>query len=57
MDMEKRFCDICMEKTNHVIIIDEEIIVTYKKKNLYRCTICGHKSYRRSLRPSAESVY
>jgi hypothetical protein len=57
VDMEKRFCDICMEKTNHVIIIDEEIIVTYKKKNFYRCTICGHKSYRRSLRPSAESVY
>jgi hypothetical protein len=46
-----------MTKSEHVITVDEETIVTYRKKNMYRCTRCGKKSYRRSLRPSAESVY
>jgi hypothetical protein len=57
METERRFCDRCMAKSEHVLIVDKEAIVTYKKKNAYRCMNCGHKSYRRSLRPSAESVY
>jgi uncharacterized Zn finger protein len=57
METERRFCDRCMAKSEHVLIVDEEAIITYRKKSLYRCMNCGHKSYRRSLRPSAESVY
>jgi hypothetical protein len=57
METEKRFCDRCMTKSEHVLVEDEEIIATYKRKRIYICTNCGHKSYRRSFRPSAESVY
>jgi hypothetical protein len=54
---ELRFCDRCMIKTHHEILEDPEIIYTYKRKRLYRCKECGHKSFRSGLRPSAESVY
>jgi hypothetical protein len=57
METERRFCDRCMSRSDHVLIIDEEAIMTYRRRSAYRCIICGHKSYRRSLRPSAESVY
>ena len=56
METERRFCDRCMAKVEHVLIVDEDAIITYRK-SAYRCLNCGHKSYRRSLRPSAESVY
>jgi hypothetical protein len=46
-----------MVKTRHEIIEDPEAIYTYKRRRLYRCKECGRKSYRRGLRPSAESVY
>jgi hypothetical protein len=54
---ESRFCDRCMSKTIHSIIEDDDVIYTYKKKKLYYCSKCGQKSYKRGLRPSAESVY
>jgi hypothetical protein len=54
---EKRFCDRCMAKTTHNILEEEDIIYTYKRKRLYYCMLCGRKSYKRALRPSAESVY
>lgn len=57
MSTELRFCDRCMVKTQHDMIEDPEAIYTYKRRRLYRCKECGHKSYRRGLRPSAESVY
>jgi uncharacterized Zn finger protein len=57
MESERRFCDICIERTDHVVTEDQEAIMTYRRKTLYRCTKCGHKSYKRPLRPSAESVY
>ncbi len=57
MSSELRFCDRCMAKTRHEISEDPEAIYTYKRRRLYRCKECGHKSYRRGLRPSAESVY
>jgi hypothetical protein len=46
-----------MSKTIHSIIEDDDVIYTYKKKKLYYCSKCGQKSYKRGLRPSAESVY
>jgi uncharacterized Zn finger protein len=57
LSSELRFCDRCMVKTRHEIVEDPETIYTYKRRRLYRCKECGHKSYRRGLRPSAESVY
>ena len=57
LSTELRFCDRCMVKTPHQIIEDPEIIYTYKRRRLYRCNECGHKSFKRGLRPSAESVY
>ena len=57
MLQENRFCDRCMQKTLQEIIENEEIIYTYKRKKIYKCTICGSASYKRGLRPSAESVY
>jgi len=57
MNSELRFCDRCMTKTIHQIIEDPDIVYTYKHKRIYICKTCTHKSYRRGLRPSAESVY
>src|SRR5207244_4448092 len=57
LSSELNFCDRCMLKTRHEIIEEPEVIYTYKRKRLYKCKECGHKSYRRGLRPSAESVY
>jgi hypothetical protein len=57
LSTELRFCDRCMVKTYHEITEDPETIYTYKRRRLYRCKECGHKSFRRGLRPSAESVY
>ncbi|MEP0824796.1 MAG: hypothetical protein HRF40_04855 [Nitrososphaera sp.] len=57
LSSEMRFCDRCMVKTHHEIIEDPEVIYTYKRRRSYLCKQCGHKSYRRGLRPSAESVY
>ena len=54
---EIRFCDRCMAKTTHDIMEEEDVIYTYKRRRLYRCLACGRKSYKRGLRPSAESVY
>ena len=54
---EKRFCDRCMQKTLHEITENEETIYTYKRKRNYKCTLCDYSSYKRGLRPSAESVY
>lgn len=54
---EKRFCDSCMQKTLHEITENEETIYTYKRKRVYKCTLCDYSSYKRGLRPSAESVY
>jgi hypothetical protein len=44
-------------KTAHKIVEDPEVIYTYKRKRIYLCQDCGRKSFRRGLRPSAESVY
>lgn len=57
LQTELRFCDRCMVKTRHEVVEDPETIYTYKRKRLYKCQECGHASYRRGLRPSAESVY
>lgn len=57
LSTELRFCDRCMIKTRHEIIEDPDVVYTYKRRRLYRCSECGHKSMRRGLRPSAESVY
>ena len=54
---ENRFCDRCMQKTLHDILENEDIIYTYKRKRIYKCNTCGYSSYKRGLRPSAESVY
>ncbi len=55
--MEKRFCDNCLSKPDHKAIELEDVIYTYKRKRKYICSECGHESYRRGLRPTAESVY
>lgn len=57
MTKENRFCDRCMQKTLHEITENEETIYTYKRKKIYKCTLCDHFSFKPSLRPSAESVY
>ena len=54
---ENRFCDRCMQKTLHEINETEDTIYTYKRKRIYKCTQCEYSSYKRGLRPSAESVY
>ena len=57
MATERRFCDRCMARTVHDVIEDPEAIYTYKRRRAYLCKECGHKSMKRGLRPSAESVY
>lgn len=54
---ENRFCDRCIQKTLHEIVENDDVIYTYKRKRIYKCILCGHSSYKRGLRPSAESVY
>jgi hypothetical protein len=54
---ELRFCDRCMVRTIHSIKEEDNVIYTYKKKKAYYCMTCGQISYKRPLRPSAESVY
>ena len=54
---EQRFCDRCMARTAHYVIEDPDAIYTYKRRRMYCCRECGHKSFKRGLRPSAESVY
>jgi hypothetical protein len=47
-----------MAKTTHdVMEDDDDVIYTYKSRRIYYCVACGRKSYKRGLRPSAESVY
>jgi hypothetical protein len=57
MPFEIRFCDKCLARTSHQILEDPDILYTYKRRRLYRCTNCGNQTLKRSLRPSAESVY
>lgn len=57
LNTEKRFCDKCMEKTVHEIVENEESVYTYKRRRIYKCQKCGNTTYKRGLRPSAESVY
>jgi len=38
-----------MQKTLHEIIENENIIYTYKRKRIYKCTICQSSSYKRGL--------
>ncbi len=52
---EYRFCDRCMMRTKHEIVVEPEI-ATYKRR-LYRCTRCGKESWKRGLRPSSEITY
>jgi hypothetical protein len=54
---EIRFCDKCMIKRIRDIIEEEDVVYTYKRKKFYRCKTCGCSSFKRGLRPSAESVY
>jgi hypothetical protein len=47
-----------MQKTLHDIVEEnDEVIYTYKRKRIYKLTLCDYSSYKRGLRPSAESVY
>ncbi|NWG36932.1 hypothetical protein [Nitrososphaera sp.] len=55
--MEKRFCDRCMARTAHDVMEEPDAIYTYKRRRKYRCQECGKTSFKRGLRPSAESVY
>ncbi|NOJ27111.1 MAG: hypothetical protein DA330_03775 [Nitrososphaera sp.] len=57
MSTEKRFCDKCMQRTEHDVVEDPEAIYTYKRRRKYVCSQCKHSSFKRGLRPSAESVY
>jgi uncharacterized Zn finger protein len=54
---ECRFCDRCMSRTVHEVVEEPDAIYTYKRRRLYKCRECGRKSFKRGLRPSAESVY
>ena len=57
MSVEKRFCDRCMARTAHDVLEEPDAIYTYKRRRRYRCQECGKTSFKRGLRPSAESVY
>lgn len=57
MPEEKRFCDRCMARTVHDILEEPDAIYTYKRRRRYRCSQCSKTSFKRGLRPSAESVY
>lgn len=54
---ERRFCDRCMSRTVHEVVEEPDAIYTYKRRRLCKCRECGRKSFKRGLRPSAESVY
>ncbi|MEM4612159.1 MAG: hypothetical protein QXS95_05400 [Candidatus Nitrosocaldus sp.] len=56
MASEMRFCDRCMKRTRHDIVVEPEM-ATYKRRRLYRCSICGKESWKRGLRPSSEISY
>ncbi|GBC72765.1 hypothetical protein HRbin04_00158 [archaeon HR04] len=56
MSSEFRFCDRCMRRTKHDIVVEPEM-ATYKRRRLYRCSICGKESWKRGLRPSSEISY
>ncbi len=45
----------CMMKRIHNIE-EEDVVYTYKRKKFYRCKTCGRSSFKRGLRPSAESA-
>lgn len=57
MLVERRFCDRCMARTDHDMLEDPDAIYTYKRRRQYRCKECGKTSFKRGLRPSAESMY
>lgn len=57
MPEERRFCDRCMARTVHDVLEEPDAIYTYKRRRRYRCKECGKTSFKRGLRPSAESVY
>jgi uncharacterized protein with PIN domain len=55
-DPELRFCDSCMAKTKHEVVVMPQV-ATYKRRRLYRCSKCGKEIWRRGLRPSSEISY
>jgi hypothetical protein len=46
-----------MSRTVHEVVEEPDAIYTYKRRRLCKCRECGRKSFKRGLRPSAESVY
>jgi len=46
-----------MARTVHDVMEDPDAIYTYKRRRKYKCQECGKTSFKRGLRPSAESVY
>ncbi len=55
-DFEYKWCKYCMAKTKQTIIFMPKI-PTYKRRRLYKCTVCGTETWLQGRRPSAESVY
>lgn len=54
---ERRFCDQWMTRTVHDMLEGPDAIYTYKRRRVYQYQECGHRNFKRGLRPSAESVY
>ena len=57
MGLEKRWCENCMNNTQHEILESDKVMVGKKTKFLYKCVNCGKKKHMSTFRGMAESTY
>ena len=57
MELEKRWCENCMNNTKHEILDPNKVMVGKKTKFLYKCVDCGKKKHMPAFRGMAESTY
>ena len=57
MELEKRWCENCMNNTKHEILYPNKVMVGKKTKFLYKCVDCGKKKRMPAFRGMAESTY
>ena len=57
MELEKRWCENCMNNTKHEILDPNKVMVGKKTKFLYKCVDYGKKKRMPAFRGMAESTY
>ena len=57
MELEKRWCENCMNNTKHEILDPNKVMVGKKTKFLYKCVDCGKRKRMPAFRGMAESTY